>query len=109
VLSGLFDDPFVFDFDGFFYGLSVGQGNPAPPSFDEEQNPFPDEREPAFALQPTRPFGFDNRNDTIAGVDVHGVVIEIPLRIVLREATLFGRFKDYLNVWSTTARPTEGK
>jgi len=113
VLSGLFDDPFVFDFDGFFYGLSVGQGNPAPSDYDEATNPLPDERQPPFNLQATRPFGFDNRNDTIAGVDVHGVVIELPLRVVLREATLFGQFKDYLNIWSTTSRPTapstEGK
>ena len=97
---------FVFDFDGFFYGLSVGQGNPVPTAFDEAANPLPDERQPPFALQPTRPFGFDNRNDTVAGVDVHGVVIELPLRVVLREATLFGEFKDYLNVWSTSSRPT---
>lgn len=105
VLSGLFDDPFVFDFDGFFYGLSVGQGNPAPSDYDEIANPLPDGRQPPFALQPTRPFGFDNENDTVAGVDVHGVVIELPLRVVLREATLFGELKDYLNVWSTSSRP----
>lgn len=106
VMSGLFDDPFVFDFDGFFYGLSVGQGNPPPPDFDEIANPQPDDRDPPFLPQGTRPFGFNNQNDTVAGVNVHAVVIEMPLRVVLRPATLFGTFKNYLNVWSTSARPS---
>jgi hypothetical protein len=107
VLSGLFDDPFVFDFDGFFYGLSVGQGNPSPEAFHETQNPRPDGRQPGFQLQPNRPFGFNNKNDTIAGINVHAVVIEMPLRLVLREKKVGGGFKNFVNVWSTSSRPAQ--
>jgi len=107
VLSGLFDDPFVFDFDGFFYGLSVGLGNPSPTEFHETQNPQTDGRQPPFAQALTRPFGFNNQNDPIAGINVHGVVIEVPLRIVLREKKIGSGFKEFLNVWSTSARPKQ--
>ncbi len=96
VISSVFDDPFVFDFDGFFYGLSVGLGNDSPEAIADPT--LRDTRSPGFALKPNRPFGFNNKNDTIAGINVGAVVIEMPLHVV--EA---GTSK--INVWSTTARP----
>lgn len=107
VMSGLFDDPFVFDFDGFFYGLSVGLGNPSPTELHETDNPQIDDRQPPFAPALTRPFGFNNQNDTIAGINVHAVVIEVPLRVVLREKKIGSGFKEFVNVWSTSARPKQ--
>lgn len=97
IISSVFDDPFVFDFDGFFYGLSVGLGNESPEVIADPA--LRDGRNPPFALKPNRPFGFNNTNDTIAGINVGAVVIEMPLQVVRARTSK-------INVWSTTARPT---
>lgn len=98
VISSVFDDPFVFDFDGFFYGLSVGLGNDRPNEIADAA--LRDKRKPAFALKANRPFGFNNKNDTIAGINVGAVVIEMPLHVLKAKTSK-------INVWSTTARPAQ--
>lgn len=98
VVSSVFDDPFVFDFDGFFYGLSVGLGNESPNVIADPA--LRDDRDPPFAPRPDRPFGFNNKNDTIAGINVGAVVIEMPLHVVRARTSK-------INVWSTTARPSK--
>lgn len=80
MVTGLFDDPFVFDLDGFFNGLSVALGNAAP----ADPSPLAD-----------RPFGFDNRNDTFAGTNVGAFVLQIPLDKVRDHG-------DELHLWGTS-------
>jgi hypothetical protein len=80
MVTGLFDDPFAFDLDGFFNGLSVALGN-APPA------------EPSVLAD--RPFGFDNENDSFAGTNVGAFVVEIPLELV----DVHG---EELHVWATS-------
>jgi uncharacterized protein DUF4331 len=80
MVTGLFDDPFAFDLDGFFNGLSVALGNKAPAS----PSPLAD-----------HPFGFNAQNDSFAGTNVGAFVIEIPLELV----DLNG---EELHVWATS-------
>ena len=86
VIAGLFDDPFVFDFDGFINGLSIG-GISA-----QNQPTMPD-------WQPNgRPFGLDNRNDSFRGLNVHGVVIEMAFELLGIDGN------EEVHVWATSAR-----
>ncbi len=91
-LAGLFDDPFFFDLDGFFTGLSVALGNPA-------HRADPQNKE-AWALDLKRPFGFQKNNDAFAGTNVHAVILEVPRSSVLKKDFL-GHFIP-LHVWGTS-------
>ncbi len=108
IMAGLADDPFFFDLDGFFAGLSVALGNPAgDPALPDAA------RRRVTAFDPTqvaRPFGFVNRNDGFGRTNVHFVEIEIPASSVLRGTE--GRHRD-LHVWATAdgkvGRRTSGR
>ncbi len=108
IMAGLADDPFFFDLDGFFAGLSVALGNKA-------GNPaLPDARRSAIApfdaRRVPRPFGFTNQNDGFGRTNVHFVAIEVPAKSVLVGTD--GHHKD-LHVWATTdgkvGRATSGR
>jgi len=103
VTTGLFDDPFFADLDGFFNSISVALGN------DPGRNPsLPPDR---FSKKdPTReryklPFGYPvDRVDGFARQNMHALVVEIP-------ASAFPTKK--IHVWGTTERkeglPKSGK
>ena len=80
MMTSLFDDPFAFDLDGFFNGLSVALGNKAP-------------AQPSKLTD--RPFGFNNQNDSFAGTNVGAFVVEFPLEHVRNEG-------NELHVWATS-------
>lgn len=86
VLTGLFDDPFVFDFDGFINGLSIGGIS------SNNQATNPDWRPNG------RPFGLNNQNDSFRGLNVHGIIIEMSFE------SLGIDDEEEINVWSTSAR-----
>lgn len=97
IMAGLSDDPFFFDLDGFFAGLSVALGNRAgDPSFpDAKRNPIA-----AFdSTKVPRPFGFVNTSDGFGRTNAHFVAIEIPAASVLKGTD--GNHRD-LHVWATT-------
>jgi len=108
IMAGLADDPFFFDLDGFFAGLSVALGNPA-------GNPaLPDATRRAIApfdaTKVARPFGFVNQNDGFGRTNVHFVTLELPASSVVRGTD--GRHRD-LHIWATTdgkvGRRTSGR
>jgi hypothetical protein len=107
-MAGLSDDPFFFDLDGFFSGLSVALGNKA-------GNPaFPDAKRngiTAFdATKVAKPFGFTNKNDGFGGTNAHFVTIEVPASSLVKGTT--GKHSD-LHIWATTdgkvGRRTSGR
>jgi hypothetical protein len=94
VVTGLFDDPFFADLDGFFNSISVALGN------DPAQNPSlpPDRFSPKDPRrnQYPLPFGYpEKRVDGFAKQNMHAVVVELP-------ASAFPTKK--LHVWGTTER-----
>jgi hypothetical protein len=105
-MVGLFDDPFFFDLDGFFNGLSVAldANNPrnAPHRAWFKGDPW--------ELDRSRPFGFRQSNDSFAGTNVHAVVLQIPRDAILktRPTLSFGfppsiqEARVPLHVWATT-------
>lgn len=108
VMAGLADDPFFFDLDGFFGGLSVALGNRAGnPAFPEQKRAG---IAPFDASKVSRPFGFVNGNDGFGRTNVHFVSIEVPASSVVLEKD--GRHRD-LHVWATTdgkvGRKTSGR
>ncbi len=108
VMAGLADDPFFFDLDGFFSGLSVALGNPA------GDPAFPDAKRrgiaPFDATKVPRPFGFVNTNDGFGRTNIHFVAIEVPAAAVLKGTD--GNHRD-LHVWATAdgkvGRRTSGR
>lgn len=86
VLTGLFDDPFVFDFDGFINGLSIG-------GISAKNQPTMPEWQPNG-----RPFSLDNRNDSFRGLNAHGIVLEMPFELLGIDGN------KEVHVWSTSAR-----
>lgn len=108
VMAGLADDPFFFDLDGFFAGLSVALGNPAgDPAFPEAKRRT---IAPFDATRVARPFGFVNTNDGFGRTNVHFVAIEVPASSVLVGTD--DHHRD-LHVWATTdgkaGRKTSGR
>jgi hypothetical protein len=108
IMAGLADDPFFFDLDGFFAGLSVALGNPAgDPSFPAgKQNTI----SPFDATKVPRPFGFVNTSDGFGRTNVHFVAIEVPAAAVLKGTDQNHRD---LHIWATTdgkvGRKTSGR
>jgi hypothetical protein len=105
IMAGLFDDPFFFDLDGFFNGLSVALGNaggnPSQPSLDG----LPYTVRPSDPNRAPRPFGFVASNDGFGKTNVHAIVIEVAAdKIVLGPP---GQHKE-LHVWATTSRRKGG-
>jgi len=93
MVTGLFDDPFFADLDGFFNSISVALGN------DPAKNPSlpPDRFAPRDRRQTYRmPFGYpEQRVDGFGKQNMHIFVLELP-------ASAFPSKK--LHVWGTTER-----
>ncbi len=93
LVTGLFDDPFFADLDGFFNSISVALGNnPAKnPSLPTDRF-APRDRRQTYRM----PFGYpEQRVDGFAKQNMHIFVIELP-------ASAFPSKK--LHVWGTTER-----
>lgn len=108
IMAGLADDPFFFDLDGFFAGLSVALGNPAgDPAFPAGKRSA---ISPFDATKVPRPFGFVNTNDGFGRTNAHFVAIEVPAAAVLKGTD--NNHRD-LHVWATTdgkvGRKTSGR
>jgi hypothetical protein len=91
VTTGLFDDPFFADLDGFFNSISVALGNQANPSLPLDRFNRVDPKTQRL----TRPFGYPVGVDGFAKQNMHALVVELP-------ASAFPSRK--LHVWGTTER-----
>jgi hypothetical protein len=93
IVTGLFDDPFFADLDGFFNSISVAiNANGANPSLPADRYSPKDPRRTQYRM----PFGYpEQRTDGFGKQNMHAFVIELP-------ASAFPSRK--LHVWGTTER-----